>query len=177
MYLINIPNPTLSNFDDVGEFHRKFGLASVTHEGVGPREPDPELLQFRLGTMREELDEYEEALEEGDDAKAFDSLIDLVYFALGTAHIQGFPWQAGWLLVQQANMAKQRSESESTGSERGSSWDVVKPIGWQAPDIEGLLFNSGWFAEPGETLFDYPIISGTISAEAIVANKIGDATL
>lgn len=141
-----------TNFDDVGRFHRKFGLTSVSHEGVGPREVDPALIEFRVGTMREEIDEYEEAHAEGDPAKAFDALLDLVYFALGTAHIEGFPWQAGWEEVHRANMAKQRSQSQSEGPERGSSWDVIKPDGWAPPDIDKVLFDRGWFAELGDCL-------------------------
>lgn len=150
--MYEFPNMNPTNFEDVGRFHRKFGLPSVSHEGVGPREVDSELLAFRVRFLHEELEEYEDAIAENNPAKAFDALLDLVYVAMGDAHHWGFPWQRGWELVQIANMQKQRSTSESTDSDRGNMWDIVKPAGWTPPDIEGLLFNSGWFAEPGETL-------------------------
>lgn len=143
------PNSPLSNFDDVGMFHRRFGLTSVSHEGVGPREPEEEVMDFRARFMQEELDEFNEAREDGDEAKMFDALLDLVYVALGTAHLRGYPWPAGWELVQQANMAKVRA-TDPEQSARGGIWDVIKPVDWEAPDIEGLLFNSGWTAEVGE---------------------------
>lgn len=139
-----------SNFDDVGRFHRKFGLPSVSHEGVGPRNPDPEVIKFRVDFMQEELNEYAEAIAEGDDAKAFDALLDLVYVAEGTAHFHGFPWQEGWDEVQKANMAKVRAQADGSDSARNSSWDVVKPLGWQPPDMDRILFDRGWFAEVGE---------------------------
>jgi predicted HAD superfamily Cof-like phosphohydrolase len=133
-----------SNFDDVGDFHEKFDLPNVTHARVsGPMGMPADLFQFRLKFLKEELDEFQASMEYGDTAGAFDALIDLVYVAMGTAHLLGFPWQEGWDLVQAANMAKERATSE-TASERGGTWDIVKPEGWQPPDIEGLLQKHGW---------------------------------
>jgi predicted HAD superfamily Cof-like phosphohydrolase len=152
-----------SNFDDVGYFHRKFGLTSVTHEGYHPRHVPQELLEFRIKFMLEELMEFIEAAgyklaidpieqtshllkisDRVDHAKMFDALIDEVYVALGTAHLLGYPWQQGWDQVQAANMAKVRAQKDGSDSARGSSFDVVKPEGWIAPDIAGLLHECGW---------------------------------
>lgn len=127
----------MSNFEDVGRFHRKFGLP--TFDPSRPTSPlDHETLSFRIAFMREELNEFIEAADAEDAAGMFDALIDLVYVAMGTAHLAGFPWEAGWALVQRANMAKVRATSASE-SKRGSSLDVVKPEGWNAPDIAGVI--------------------------------------
>lgn len=143
----------MSDFTDVGDFHRKFGLAHVDSahgkepcdEGApGPRPVDEDLINFRLGFLEEELREFEEGVEEGNHAKVFDSLIDLVYVALGTAHLLGYPWQEGWNLVQAANMKKQRAAADGSDSKRGSPFDVVKPPGWVPPDIDLLLFGHGF---------------------------------
>jgi Phosphoribosyl-ATP pyrophosphohydrolase len=88
--------------------------------------------------MTEELNEFIEGVEECDLAKMFDSLIDLVYVAHGTAHLFGFPWEVGWKMVQDANMTKVRAE-RADQSERGGTWDVIKPPDFQPPDIKGLL--------------------------------------
>ena len=128
----------MSNFDDVGWFHKKFDLP-VSQDA--PRDVPKDLLQFRIKFMQEELDEFATATTAADQ---FDALLDLVYVAMGTAHIMGFPWEAGWSRVQQANMAKVRASADASDSKRGSSWDVVKPEGWRAPDIEGLLDTLGW---------------------------------
>lgn len=136
-----------SNFDDVGKFHERFGLPNVTYGDVGPVGINFETYTFRSRFMQEELNEWREAVEEGDDAKAFDALIDLVYVALGTAHLQGFPWQEGWDLVQAANMAKKRA-TRPEQSERGGTLDVIKPEGWTPPDIEGLLKTHRWSVAP-----------------------------
>lgn len=134
----------MSNFEDVGRFHRKFGLPT-SGATVLTSQLDPETLRFRIEFMREELNEFIEAAEAEDAAGMFDALIDLVYVAMGTAHLAGFPWEAGWALVQQANMAKVRATSASE-SKRNSSLDVVKPEGWTAPDIAGLIDLHNWLA-------------------------------
>lgn len=132
---------TRSNFDDVGDFHEKFNLDNVTHRGEGLREVDPSLLEFRVKFLHEELQEFEDALTEGDWAKAFDALLDLAYVTFGTAHLLGFPWQRGWDEVQRANMQKIRAAVDGSDSKRDSAWDVVKPLGWRPPDIEHILFH------------------------------------
>lgn len=128
-----------SNFDDVGEFHEKFGLPAVrrTHP-VHPQLLDHDMFRFRLKFLEEELSEFVHAQHAQDLAKAADALIDLVYVAMGTAHKMGLPWQELWREVQRANMAKERATSADQ-SKRGSTFDVIKPPGWQPPDIDGVL--------------------------------------
>lgn len=142
-----------NNFADVGDFHTKFGLHSVTARGPYQQPIDPALMDFRVKFMQEELDEFKEGLEEGDHAKMFDALIDLAYVVFGTAHLSGYPWQEGWDLVQAANMSKVRAQADGSDSKRGSSFDVVKPEGWTAPDIDGLLQDHGWRRSARVTLF------------------------
>lgn len=134
----------MSIFHDVGRFHRKFGLDSVSENGAAPREVPDDLMQFRIEFLEEELREFKDAYAEGDEAKMADALVDLVYVALGTAHLKGFPWQQLWRAVQKANMAKVRARRDGSDSVRGSQYDVVKPPGWKAPDIEGVLREYGW---------------------------------
>lgn len=138
----------MSNFEDVGEFHEKFDLPFVREVMLESPRPswDHELLEFRTKFMQEELDEFTEAVEDHDHAKAFDALLDLVYVAMGTAHIQGYPWQAGWSEVQRANMKKVRAAADGSDSKRGSKWDVVKPPGWEPPDITSVLLRF-WFVK------------------------------
>lgn len=123
-----------SNFRDIQEFHFKYGLY---YDGP-PKELTPDLYEFRIKFLQEELQEYIDAVSHGDLEKQFDALLDLVYVAMGTAVLQGFPWQAGWDEVQRANMSKVRATHISQ-SKRGTKYDVVKPPDWRAPDIAGVL--------------------------------------
>lgn len=134
---------TNSNFEDVGDFHRKFGL-HTSDEAPGPQPENFELLEFRIKFMDEELNEFIASIENGDEAGAFDALLDLVYVAMGTAHLRGYPWQEGWDAVQAANMAKVRAQADGSDSKRGSSFDVVKPAGWYPPNIEAVLTRHGF---------------------------------
>lgn len=147
-------------FQDIAEFHRAFAL-----EYKGPPRYIPgDLSAFRTMFMAEELAEYitedkeaqrsivmacQRAWNHEHDTtngtrrptleKKFDALIDLVYVALGTAYLHGFPFDLGWARVHAANMQKVRSASKTNGDERGGSNDVVKPEGWVAPDLSDLV--------------------------------------
>ena len=132
------------DFDDVGDFHEKFGLDNVTHHGRGPRSPSNDLMNFRIKFLREELREFEDAWKARDEAKMFDALLDLVYVAYGTAHLCGYPWEVGWRAVQRANMQKVRAARDGSNSVRGSAWDVVKPLDWEPPNISAVLKHHGF---------------------------------
>jgi predicted HAD superfamily Cof-like phosphohydrolase len=156
----------VSDFGQVGQFHHKFGLPNTTYgESPGPREVPADLLQFRIKFIFEELQELLEGMgwkfPQGfdlytttsvcaitdpsavDEAKQFDALIDLVYVIYGLGHIKGYPWHDGWNMVQHANMQKERA-TRADQSERGGTWDIVKPEGWKPPDIQRLLESFGW---------------------------------
>lgn len=119
---------------DIREFHEKYGLE---YNG-GPRSLDRELHNFRQAFMQEELDEYETAHEADDLEGQLDALVDLCYVLLGTAYLQGLPFGDAWRRVHAANMAKVRVE-RAEDSKRGSTFDVVKPEGWTAPDHSDLV--------------------------------------
>jgi predicted HAD superfamily Cof-like phosphohydrolase len=143
-----------SNYADVGNFMHKFGLPNATNQGVFPREVDSNFMKFRSAFMHEELREFDEALAAGDLLKAFDALLDLAYVTFGTAQILGLPWQAGWTEVQRANMAKVRASPETQGT-RPWQFDVLKPEGWQPPDLKTVLERFGW----SDDLLKFPPIN------------------
>lgn len=162
------------NFDDVGDFHEKFGLDNTTHGVIGVREVPDDVLAYRLNFILEELTETMRALGghfepefeppeindgvpglvglkiviPGDNkvnhAEAFDGLLDMAYVIFGTAHFLGYPWQQGWRLVQRANMSKVRAAGDGSDSTRGHALDVIKPEGFQPPNIARLLARMGW---------------------------------
>jgi predicted HAD superfamily Cof-like phosphohydrolase len=75
-----------SFIDDVQRFHDKFGLET-------PPTPillENELFKFRVGFFYEELNEYIDAVKDGDLGTAVDSLIDLIYITTGCALLHGF---------------------------------------------------------------------------------------
>jgi predicted HAD superfamily Cof-like phosphohydrolase len=146
-------------FGDIAAFHEKFKLEYAGNA----RDLSEELLRFRIDFMVEELIEYvfpygnnvaldtlrddfkkimtgnaTPAVTQAGLAKRFDALIDLVYVALGTAYLYGFNFNEGWRRVQRANMSKVRAERVDQ-STRGSTFDVVKPVGWTPPVLDDLV--------------------------------------
>lgn len=140
-------------FSDVAEFHEKYGL----QYNDKPRLLGDEMSEFRIKFMHEELAEYIDAVSKanamlgtqsilpdakdsfnGEMAKALDALVDLTYVALGTAYLHGFDFQKAWDRVHNANMQKVRAE-KAGDSKRGTSFDVIKPPGWVAPDHTDLV--------------------------------------
>lgn len=77
---------------------------------------------------------------------SLDGLVDLLYVLMGTVRFMGFHtssphgqrFHEAWRRVQQANMAKVRA-SDPTASKRGTSLDVVKPVGWVPPNLRDLV--------------------------------------
>ena len=119
---------------DIDSFHKKFKFEKNDNVGI----PDNnELVNFRTSFLMEELAEYTNAITKKDSAAALDALVDIVYIALGTAWLFNLPFEQAWQEVQRANMSKIRTKSKS--KKRGTSFDVVKPKGWIAPDIEQII--------------------------------------
>lgn len=127
---------------DVYEFHEKFGMLHSSH----PRHLTTQKLNERVACIQEELDELVQAcglqphnLQAQNLANQADALVDLVYFALGTAVMLGLPWQELWDDVHRANMAKVRGIGP-----RGHQVDCIKPPGWVGPKTLAILEAYGY---------------------------------
>ena len=125
----------MSYHNDLLNFHLKFGLLPRVR---GPHRLDVDLFNLRRNHMLEELEEFRLAWSDHDLPGQADALVDLVYVAIGTAVVMDLPFDRLWFAVHQANMQKERV-SHASQSKRKHSFDVVKPPGWVAPDIEGIL--------------------------------------
>ena len=120
--------------DLVKAMHQKFGLENTT----GPNHLSKEEKEFRSDAMLEELNEYIAADTLVDQ---YDALLDLIVFAVGTLERHGFPLQAGFEKVMEANMTKELGQN---GEKRGGfKRDLVKPEGWTAPEAELQLILDG----------------------------------
>lgn len=119
-------------FDDVHEFHTKFGH---------PTPPAPTMEGVRIDlrkklTQEECVDELHKALDEGDLPGIADAVCDGIYVLLGTAIECGIDIRPVWDEVQRANMAK-------TGGATRSDGKTLKPEGWTPPQIERVLQEQG----------------------------------
>ena len=122
----------MSSFDAVRQFHIKvLGIADTK-----PTLTLPVDFSQRVAFMEEEIEEMGQAYIDKDLVGVADALADLVYVALGTAHMMGIPFDAVFRVVHAANMQKQRGMTK-----RGMVYDAIKPEGWVGPEaqIETIL--------------------------------------
>jgi len=122
---------------DVEECHEKFSLPLGKD---GPKFMEDEFLLHRINFLKEELEEFMEAVQNKDLPKAVDGLVDLVYVVKGTALMMGVDpvcWAHLWEEVHAANMRKEKTEPVS--ARERYHFGLRKPEGWKPPDIAGIL--------------------------------------
>lgn len=133
--------PPFHPLEDIENFHTKFGLrqeqAAVPVRDDVPGCMHTEEWKLRHARLREEGLEYDVAVERGEEDAILDSLVDLVYIALGTCYRRGWNFAEAWNRIHSANMKKERGEENS--SKYGSGFDVIKPEGWKTPNLTDLV--------------------------------------
>tara|TARA_B100000929_G_scaffold280762_1_gene259083 strand:- start:241 stop:756 length:516 start_codon:yes stop_codon:yes gene_type:complete len=117
--------------NDIIDFSEKFGLTYRDY----PRKLSDEEKRFRIVCMFEEVQEYADAETMEDE---LDALVDLIYFALGTCYRHGYCFESAWKRVHEANMKKERAQNKSE-SKRDFELDVIKPLGWEPPDLTDIV--------------------------------------
>jgi predicted HAD superfamily Cof-like phosphohydrolase len=110
----------------VRHFHEKFGApVQIGSQGISR----PEL---RAELIREEARETIDAIHDRNLAKAIDGICDLLYVCYGAALEFGVDLDVYFREVHHSNMRKEGGATRSDGK-------LLKPEGWKAPDIAGLL--------------------------------------
>jgi predicted HAD superfamily Cof-like phosphohydrolase len=115
-------------FNDVLEFHRKFGCCI----GTTPAIPSSGTVDLRERIVAEEIDELYRAMCGNDLPGVADAIADAIYVLLGTAVSYGIDIRPVWEAVHASNMAKVGGAMRSDGK-------VMKPPGWMPPDVVGVL--------------------------------------
>lgn len=125
-------------YTDVMAFHRKFKLDRLDDMF------DKHFIEMRMKFFQEEFYELAVGIKKRDLAEILDALVDLVYITIGMAELMGLPFNKAWEVVHESNMWKIRA---TVPSKRGTTFDVVKPPGWEPPDIARVLRDSGFAVE------------------------------
>lgn len=107
------------------EFQTKFDMPKGNFE--------PKFLTERQNMMYEELCEIAKACVQNNPEGVLDGLVDLVYFAIGTATLLDYDFNEAFRRVHAANMQKVRAYTER------SAVDLIKPHGWKSPDLHDLV--------------------------------------
>lgn len=90
------------------------------------------VLYVRLRLHEKELEEVQQGLKNFDMVEVAYGICDLIYAVVGTACALGIDLDTCWNEVQRTNMEKLDGPKSPEGKQ-------LKPIGWQPPDIKGIL--------------------------------------
>lgn len=119
----------------VAEFHMSFRLPVETRPN---REVDPELRELRVELLREEFEEFKDAVATNDIVSVADALGDIVYVAYGAALTYGIDLDAVLAEVHRANMSKLGPNGEPWLRDDGK---VLKPPTYSPPDVRRVLLD------------------------------------
>ena len=97
-----------------------------------------ERVKLRMDLLREEVNELEEALLNGDPVETLDAIIDIHYIANGTAQETGVVHllPEAWDLVHANNMTKLDENGKVVKNEAGK---IIKPANYKPVDLTELF--------------------------------------
>jgi predicted HAD superfamily Cof-like phosphohydrolase len=121
----------MSFVDDVRAFHLVANIPVLDK----PRWPSADRFMLRFDLLEEEYRELCDAELSMDEIAK--ELVDLIYVAIGMALEFGIPLEKVWTEVHKSNMAK--ADPLKGGVIYREDGKVLKPEGWQKPDIAGVL--------------------------------------
>jgi predicted HAD superfamily Cof-like phosphohydrolase len=117
----------------VAEFHRAFNLPMRQSPSADVDKP---LAQLRVALLREEVEEFITASEQGDLIGIADALADIAYVVYGTALTYGIDLDSVLREVHRSNMSKLDHDGKPLIREDGK---VLKSERYFPPDIASAL--------------------------------------
>ena len=118
----------MSNFNKVQIFMETFGQ-EVKNK---PSFSSEKINDLRYELIREELDEFKEALKNKDILEVADALTDILYVTYGAGHAFGIDLDKCFEEVQQSNMSKLDERGEPIYNKNGK---VMKGPSYFKPDL------------------------------------------
>jgi predicted HAD superfamily Cof-like phosphohydrolase len=118
----------MSNFNKVKIFMETFGQ-EVKNK---PSFSSEKINNLRYELIKEELDEFKEALKDKDILEVADALTDILYVTYGAGHAFGIDLDKCFEEVQQSNMSKLDKKGKPIYNESGK---VMKGPSYFKPDL------------------------------------------
>ena len=118
----------MSNFKSVKKFMQTFGQ-EVKNKAEFPEE---KIVKLRLDLIREELEEFREAVEKKDIKEVADALTDILYVTYGAGHAFGIDLDRCFEEVQNSNMSKLGNDGKPIYNDQGK---VMKGPKYFKPDL------------------------------------------
>ena len=122
----------MSNFEEVRKFMETFGQRVTTK----PQFPDKKTMQLRFDLIKEELDEFEEAMKTRNLKEIADALTDILYVTYGAGFAYGINLDKCFKEVQRANMSKLGKDGKPIYNDKGK---VMKGPNYYKPDLSKFV--------------------------------------
>ena len=122
----------MTNFLSVKKFMETFG-----HEVKTKAEfPSDKIINLRYDLIKEELDEFEEAIKSKNLKEIADSLTDILYVTYGAGHAFGIDLDKCFEEVQRSNMSKLGEDGKPIYNENGK---VMKGPKYFEPNLKKFV--------------------------------------
>ena len=109
---------------------------------IVPEVPDPPIAERRIGMLREEVDELEDAVADIDIAEYADAIADIIYVALGAAVEAGIDIEPVIEEVIDSNNSKIDWQSAQPWARHGNG-KIAKTERYSPPNIAPILERQG----------------------------------
>lgn len=124
----------MTNFTSVKKFMEKFGQEVKTKTEF----PSEKIAKLRHDLIKEELEEFAQALKDKNLKEVADSLTDILYVTYGAGHAFGINLDECFDEVQRSNMSKLGEDGKPIYNEQGK---VMKGPSYFEPNLEKFLKN------------------------------------
>ncbi len=118
----------MTNFNNVKKFMEVFGQEVKTKAEF----PSEKIIKLRYNLIKEELDEFDQALKNKDIKEVADALTDILYVTYGAGHAFGIDLDKCFDEVQRSNMSKLGEDGKPIYNDQGK---VMKGPKYFQPDL------------------------------------------
>ena len=122
----------MTNFNSVKKFMEVFGQEVKTKAEF----PSEKIVRLRYNLIKEELDEFEQALKDKDLKEVADALTDILYVTYGAGHAFGIDLDKCFDEIQRSNMSKLGDDGNPIYNEHGK---VMKGPKYFQPDLAKFI--------------------------------------
>ena len=122
----------MSNFESVKKFMETFGQEIKEKASF----PNDKITSLRYELIKEELDEFKEAINKKDIKEVADALTDILYVTYGAGHAFGIDLDKCFEEVQNSNMSKLGKDGKPIYNEKGK---VMKGPNYFKPNLSKFV--------------------------------------
>ena len=122
----------MSNFESVKKFMETFGQEIKEKASF----PNDKITSLRYELIKEELDEFKEAIDKKDIKEVADALTDILYVTYGAGHAFGINLDKCFEEVQNSNMSKLGKDGKPIYNENGK---VMKGPNYFKPNLSKFV--------------------------------------